>query len=112
MDELPQQQSAAPQRPRPAPPSERSLIDDIEARFPGWGAWLSDTFRWWAFRTAAAALTIDQLRAGCSLIVRAGSHAELCAAVRAENARADAARRSVHDAEAPHQPDAPQRAIA
>lgn len=111
MDEPPEQENAAPLRPRPIPPSEHSLIDDIEARFPGWGAWRSDTLRWWAFRTAAAALTIDQLRAGCRLIVRAASHAELCAAVRAEIARAEAACPPVR-ADVPAEPGADHRAIA
>lgn len=82
--------------PHPQPAfTERSLIDEIGVRFPGWKAWRSDTLRWWAFRTAAAPLTIEQLRAGCRLIVQADTHAELCARVRAENHRAARADRAI-----------------
>jgi hypothetical protein len=75
--------------PEPATPDpavhETTLISQIEALFPGWGAWRSGTLRWWAFRTSASPLTIEQLRAGCRLIVQADTPAELCAAIRAED---------------------------
>jgi hypothetical protein len=56
----------------------------IEADFPGWGVWQSDTGRWWAFRTAADPLTIDQLRAGRRLIVHAETVDALHTAIRDE----------------------------
>jgi hypothetical protein len=56
----------------------------LEAEFPGWRLWISDTGRWWAFRTSACALTIEQLRAGCRLIVQADTSAALYSAIRAE----------------------------
>ncbi|KAB2351009.1 hypothetical protein [Actinomadura rudentiformis] len=62
----------------------RALIEGIELQFPGWGAWRSDTDRWWAFRTAANPLTIEELRAGRRLIVQADTVDELRAAIRAE----------------------------
>ncbi|TDD91338.1 hypothetical protein [Actinomadura rubrisoli] len=65
--------------------SDASLIAEVGLRFPGWAAWRSGTFRWWAYRTAAAALTIGQLRAGCRLIVDADTFTELCSAIGAEN---------------------------
>ena len=55
----------------------------IEEDFPGWGVWRSDTGRWWAFRTGADPLTINQLRAGCRLLVRADTGAALRSAVHA-----------------------------
>ncbi|MEU5877233.1 hypothetical protein [Spirillospora sp. NPDC047279] len=60
------------------------VIAAIELRFPGWSAWRSDTDRWWAFRTAADPLTIEELRAGHRLIVQADTPEELHAAIRAE----------------------------
>lgn len=65
-------------------PSDEVLIQRIEAEFAGWGVWRSDARRWWAFRTAANPLTIDQIRAGCRLIVQADTDLELCVAIRAE----------------------------
>ncbi|MFG1998439.1 hypothetical protein ACGFNU_04750 [Spirillospora sp. NPDC048911] len=62
----------------------RASVETIELEFPGWSAWRSDTGRWWAFRTAADPLTIEQLRAGRRLIVQADTVEELHAAVRAE----------------------------
>ncbi|MGI5224114.1 hypothetical protein [Actinoallomurus sp. CA-142502] len=56
----------------------------LEAEFPGWRLWISDTGRWWAFRTEACALTIEQLRAGCRLIVQADTSDALYSAIRAE----------------------------
>jgi hypothetical protein len=56
----------------------------LEAEFPGWRLWISDTGRWWAFRTSACALTIEQLRAGRRLIVQADTSDALYSAIRAE----------------------------
>jgi hypothetical protein len=56
----------------------------LEAEFPGWRLWISDTGRWWAFRTSACALTIEQLRAGCRLIVQADTSEALYSAIRDE----------------------------
>jgi hypothetical protein len=56
----------------------------LEAEFPGWRLWISDTGRWWAFRTSANALTIEQMRAGCRLIVQADTSDALYSAIRAE----------------------------
>lgn len=56
----------------------------LEAEFPGWRLWISDTGRWWAFRTSACALTIEQLRAGCRLIVQADTSDALYSAIRDE----------------------------
>jgi hypothetical protein len=67
----------------------------LEAEFPGWRLWISDTGRWWAFRTSACALTIEQLRAGCRLIVQADTADALYSAVRAEiEAEIEAERRT------------------
>ncbi|MGI5165974.1 hypothetical protein ACQEU3_16585 [Spirillospora sp. CA-253888] len=82
--DVPPLPDAAAVRPDPTTTTRESLIADIEARFPGWGAWHSDAHRWWAFRTSADPLTIDQLRAGCRLLVQADTHAELCRAISAE----------------------------
>ncbi|MFC9971754.1 hypothetical protein ACFVH6_12750 [Spirillospora sp. NPDC127200] len=82
--DVPPLPDAAAVRPEPTTATRESLIADIEARFPGWGAWHSDAHRWWAFRTSADPLTIDQLRAGCRLLVQADTHAELCRAISAE----------------------------
>jgi hypothetical protein len=73
----------------PPPPTTTSdedtaLMREIEAEFPGWGVWRSDTRRWWAFRTAANPLTIEQLRAGCRLIVDADTDTALREAIEAE----------------------------
>ncbi len=68
--------------PGPAVPGgDRLLIGEVGQRFPGWSAWRSDTFRWWAYRTASTPLTIGQLRAGCRLLVQADTFAELCSAI-------------------------------
>jgi hypothetical protein len=56
----------------------------LEAEFPGWQLWISDTGRWWAFRTSACALTIEQMRAGCRLITSADTADALYSAIRAE----------------------------
>ncbi|MGI8334958.1 hypothetical protein ACRYCC_33815 [Actinomadura scrupuli] len=72
------------------PAAEDALVREIETHFPGWGVWRSDTRRWWAFRTAAHPLTIEQLRAGCRLIVQADTWAGLREAIQAAN---DCARR-------------------
>lgn len=53
----------------------------IEAEFGGrWGAWLSDTGRWWATRTDA--LTSAQLNAGCVPFIQADSPDELTERIR------------------------------
>ena len=64
--------------------TDPAVIREIEAEFPGWGAWHSDAGRWWAFRTAAKPLTIEELRAGHRLIVQADTAQELRAAIRSE----------------------------
>ncbi len=64
--------------------TEASVIREIEEEFPGWGAWRSDTGRWWAFRTSARPLTIEELRAGRRLIVQAETAGELRDAIRSE----------------------------
>lgn len=61
-----------------------AVVREIEAEFSGWGVWRSDTGRWWAFRTAADPLTIDQLRAGCRLGVQADTPDDLRRAIRGE----------------------------
>ena len=60
------------------------VMGRLEAEFPGWRLWISDTGRWWAFRTSSCALTIEQLRAGCRLIVQADTSDALYSAIRAE----------------------------
>jgi hypothetical protein len=64
--------------------TETSVIREIEADFPGWSAWHSDTGRWWAFRTAADPLTFEELRAGRRLIVQGDTAGELRIAIRSE----------------------------
>jgi hypothetical protein len=81
-----------------APPSlgpveDIDVMRSIEEEFPGWGVWRSDTGRWWAFRTAADPLTIDQLRAGCRLLVHADTGVALRAAVSAAIMAAERGRR-------------------
>jgi hypothetical protein len=67
----------------------------LEAEFPGWRLWISDTGRWWAFRTSACALTIEQMRAGCRLIVQADTADALYSAIRVEiEAEIEAERRT------------------
>jgi hypothetical protein len=65
-----------------------TTLQQIEAEFPGWGVWRSDTSRWWAFRTARNPLTIEQLRAGCRLIVQADTYEDLRTEIRSEILRA------------------------
>jgi hypothetical protein len=72
-------------QPVPAAAEDTALMREIETHFPGWGVWRSDTRRWWAFRTAAHPLTIEQLRAGCRLIVQADTGAGLREAIQAAN---------------------------
>jgi hypothetical protein len=56
----------------------------IEADFGGrWGAWLSDTGRWWAARTRA--LTSDQLNAGCVPFIEADNPDELTERIRQQD---------------------------
>lgn len=90
-DLAPQPIDPAVARADPAPGND-AVIREIETDFPGWGVWHSDTRRWWAFRTAANPLTIDQLRAGCRLIVQADTGSQLRAAIHAE---IECARRSI-----------------
>lgn len=73
-----------PQLPATGPDSEATLMQEIENEFPGWGVWRSGTHRWWAFRTAANPLTIEQLRAGHRLIVQADTAEGLREAIRTE----------------------------
>ncbi|GAB3674783.1 hypothetical protein GCM10027589_44810 [Actinocorallia lasiicapitis] len=68
--------------------SDVGLVERIEAEFPGWGVWRSDADRWWAYRKAHSALTLEQLRAGCRLIVQADTGDQLRAAIRHEIDRA------------------------
>lgn len=65
-----------------------AVLGRIRVEFPGWGVWLSDTGRWWAFRTAVGALTIGQLRAGCRVLVLADTVGALHSAIAAEVAAA------------------------
>lgn len=65
-------------------PRVRDLSRRIELDFPGWGVWISDTGRWWGFRTSDRPLTIDQMRAGCRLIVQADTFDALHSAIQAE----------------------------
>ncbi|MBO3751503.1 hypothetical protein J5X84_35985 [Streptosporangiaceae bacterium NEAU-GS5] len=53
----------------PADPRAPLTIADLEARFPRWTIWQSDTGRWWA--TSGDALTLDQQAAGCQATVNA-----------------------------------------
>lgn len=79
---------------------ERSAtVQRIEAEFPGWGVWRSDTDRWWAYRTARSPLSFEQLRAGCRLIVQADTGEELREAIRAEIAQAEIAQAEIQGAE-------------
>lgn len=73
-----------PRLPATGPDAETALLQAIENDFPGWGVWRSGTRRWWAFRTAANPLTIEQLRAGHRLIVQADTPEGLREAIRAE----------------------------
>ncbi|WP_148086289.1 hypothetical protein [Actinocorallia herbida] len=69
-------------------PDDETEAARIETDFPGWRAWRSGTGRWWAFRTASRPLSIDQLRAGCRLLVHADTPAELRVQIRVEIVRA------------------------
>jgi hypothetical protein len=68
--------------------ADAAALGQIEDEFPGWGVWRSDTGRWWAFRTSASPLTIEQIRAGCRLIVQADTAEKLRTAIRDEIDRA------------------------
>lgn len=72
----------------PVSQADLTAVRRIEAEYPGWGVWRSDADRWWAYRTARSALTLEQLRAGCRLIVQADTELELCEAITAEITRA------------------------
>jgi hypothetical protein len=71
-----------------SPVTYDGLAQEIEEEFPGWGVWRSDAARWWAYRTARAPLTLEQLQSGCRLIVQADTDDELRTAIRAEITRA------------------------
>ena len=63
--------------------SEPATAEHVEAAFDGrWGAWLSDTGRWWAARVRP--LTGEQIAAGCVQYVRADTPGELMQAIRDE----------------------------
>lgn len=65
-------------------PHHAVAVRRIEGDFPGWRVWVSDTGRWWAFRAAARPLNIQQMRAGCRLIVQADTSEALQTAIAAE----------------------------
>jgi hypothetical protein len=68
--------------------SEPATAEHIEAAFDGrWGAWLSDTGRWWAARIRP--LTAEQITAGCAQYVRADTPGELMQAIRDEEQLTD-----------------------
>lgn len=52
-------------------------LQGLRRDYPEWGVWRSGTGRWWAFRTGLNPLTIEQLRAGCRLIVQADTLRDL-----------------------------------
>lgn len=63
--------------------SVTTTVAQIEAAFDGrWGAWLSDTGRWWAARKQP--LSAQQLNAGCVPFIQAGTPGELIEAIRNE----------------------------
>lgn len=55
--------------------ADSTRIEEIEAAFPAWSVWVSDTGNWWA--SLRGALTLDQIAAGCSPYVRAEDADEL-----------------------------------
>lgn len=71
-----------------ARPEDDTEAARIESEFPGWRVWRSGTDRWWAFRSASRPLTIDQLRAGCRLLVHADTPADLRVQIHLEIDRA------------------------
>lgn len=60
----------------------------LRREYPEWGVWRSGTGRWWAFRTGLNPLTIEQLRAGCRLIVQADTLPDLRGMIQTETAAA------------------------
>jgi hypothetical protein len=57
------------------PRSEDQRTTEIEAQFPAWSVWVSDTGRWWA--SLRTTLTMNQLTAGCAPFIRADTADEL-----------------------------------
>jgi hypothetical protein len=55
-------------------------VSEIEAEFPRWQVWISDTGRWWA--ALRPALTPGQTAAGCVPYLRAADRDELLLRVR------------------------------
>lgn len=66
-------------------------LHELRREYPEWGVWRSGTGRWWAFRTGYNPLTINQIRAGCRLIVQADSLTDLRELMRAETVAAQRA---------------------
>jgi hypothetical protein len=58
---------------------------EIEAEFPGWHVWKSDTGPWWAARKVT--LTAEQSGVGCAQYLRANSATELHGDITADEAR-------------------------
>lgn len=63
---------------------DEALIAGIEADFPGWHIWKSDTGRWWAARKAT--LTAGQSSAGCAQYLETDSPTELRVHIAADEA--------------------------
>lgn len=73
------------------PSTESTRVEEIEAEFPAWSVWVSDTGNWWA--SLRGALTLDQIAAGCSPFVRSEDADELlCDLADREALMAEAAR--------------------
>lgn len=59
---------------------DEARVAEIEAAFPQWGVWVSDTRTWWA--SLRGALTLDQIAAECSPYLRAEDADELVGLLR------------------------------
>lgn len=66
-------------------------LHGLRGEYPEWGVWRSGTGRWWAFRTGRNPLTIEQLRAGCRILVHADTLADLRAMIKQETLAARSA---------------------
>jgi hypothetical protein len=81
---LPDNHTTQPDAPVTDPgqdPAITATVAAIEAAFAGrWGVWVSDTGWWWATRTAA--LTADELAAGCVPHLHADNPDELTDRIR------------------------------
>jgi hypothetical protein len=66
----------------PAPPDPAAVI---RQQHPGWTIWVSDTRRWWAFRTLE--LTAADVAAGCVPFLHADDRDTLASQIRAQQAR-------------------------